>query len=76
MGIRDKVNEVETWVRIPWERKGAVATSRTTQDIPGETPWTKIVEISPRSGVGRMGKKVLLGKINGKRLELEVRQDN
>jgi hypothetical protein len=74
MGIRTNVNEVETWVRVASEKHGAVTTSRMTQRVPAATGWTKVVQIAPKSGVEKIGSKVLLGKINGQALQLEVRQ--
>jgi len=62
--------DVETWIRIAGNK---VASSRSTEKVAAAVRWKDIVQLSPISRVYGSNRKVLLGKINHRRLEIEVR---
>jgi hypothetical protein len=70
LAVLDDGKEVETWVHF--SSTDRVSSSRLRQRIPRETPWSRIVDIAPRSGVYKIEQRLRLGKINGKPLEIEI----
>jgi hypothetical protein len=70
LGVFGNMNKIETWIRISWGKD--VTTSRRHDLVLQETPWSKIVEITPQAGLHKIDQTITLGKINGRPLEVGI----
>jgi hypothetical protein len=65
---RDTI-EVENWIRIVGK---GITNSRLVEVIPATKPWKEVGDVRRLTEVHEIGKKMLIGKLNGHGLELEV----